>query len=249
MIENIKETQKEYYENTKEKIKESRKEYYEKNKEKIKENVKEYRIKSKETNIEKYKEKHREYQKSYYEKNKEKINEKFKEIKKENKNDYQKANKKEKLKEYQKEYQKKYRKNNKKVYQKEYSKNYNAEYRRNRRNTDNIYKLKSNIRVLIVNSFRNNSYKKSLKTEIILGCTLEEFRIYLESKFESWMNWENYGKCNGEFNYGWDIDHIIPLVSAKTEEEIIRLNHYTNLQPLCSYINRDVKKDNLYFYN
>jgi hypothetical protein len=52
-----------------------------------------------------------------------------------------------------------------------------------------------------------------------------------------------YGKYNGELNYGWDIDHIIPLAPAETEEDVIRLNHYTNLQPLCSYTNRYIKKD------
>jgi len=51
----------------------------------------------------------------------------------------------------------------------------------------------------------------------------------LESKFEDWMNWDNQGKYNGEFNYGWDINHIIPISSAKTEDDIIKLNHYTNL--------------------
>ena len=59
------------------------------------------------------------------------------------------------------------------------------------------------------------------------------------------MSWDNYGKYNGLLNYGWDIDHIIPVSSSKTEEDIIRLNHYTNLQPLCSKINRDIKKDKL----
>lgn len=59
------------------------------------------------------------------------------------------------------------------------------------------------------------------------------------------MNWNNHGKYNGEYNFGWDIDHIIPLDSAKTEEDIIKLNYYTNLQPLCSYINRVVKRTNM----
>ena len=60
------------------------------------------------------------------------------------------------------------------------------------------------------------------------------------------MNWENRGLFNGEINYGWDIDHIIPLSTAKTKEDLIKLNHYTNLQPLCSKINRYIKKDNLF---
>lgn len=57
------------------------------------------------------------------------------------------------------------------------------------------------------------------------------------------MTWENKGLYNGELNHGWDIDHIIPTSSAKTEEEVVKLNHYTNLQPLCSKINRDIKKN------
>lgn len=38
------------------------------------------------------------------------------------------------------------------------------------------------------------------------------------------MSFENYGK--------WHLDHIIPLSTAKTEKEVIILNHYTNFQPL-----------------
>ena len=57
------------------------------------------------------------------------------------------------------------------------------------------------------------------------------------------MSWENYGLYNGDLNYGWDIDHIIPLSSTLSEDEIIKLNHYTNLQPLDSYINRYVKRN------
>lgn len=49
----------------------------------------------------------------------------------------------------------------------------------------------------------------------------------------------------GELNFGWDIDHIIPTSSAKTEKDIYKLNNYTNLQPLCSKINRDIKRDNI----
>jgi len=57
------------------------------------------------------------------------------------------------------------------------------------------------------------------------------------------MNWQNYGKYNGQLSFGWDIDHVVPVSSAKTEEEVLKLNHYFNLRPLCSKINRDVKKN------
>ena len=61
------------------------------------------------------------------------------------------------------------------------------------------------------------------------------------------MNWQNHGKYNGELNHGWDIDHKTPLSSAKTEKELIELCHYTNLQPLCSKVNRDIKKGNIIY--
>jgi hypothetical protein len=89
------------------------------------------------------------------------------------------------------------------------------------------------------------SYIKESKSIELLGCSIDEFRLYLESNFEDWMNWDNYGKYNGSPMSGWDIDHKIPLSSAKNKEDLEKLNHYTNLQPLCSYINRNIKKDKI----
>lgn len=118
-----------------------------------------------------------------------------------------------------------------------------TKYVRNRIATDPLYKLTFNIRRAICNSFVNNNYKKNTKTATILGCSFDEFKTYLESQFESWMSWDNHGLYNGTPDFGWDIDHIAPISSAKTEDDVIRLNHYTNLRPLCSYINRVVKRN------
>lgn len=118
-------------------------------------------------------------------------------------------------------------------------------WKKNKIINDNLFKLQERLRTAIAFSFRVRGYSKKTNTAKILGCTFEEFKIYLESKFEPWMTWENRGKYNGELNYGWDIDHVIPLSSAKTEEDIISLNHHTNLQPLCSKYNRDIKRDNV----
>lgn len=111
---------------------------------------------------------------------------------------------------------------------------------KSRRKNDPIFKLSRDIRTSI-NQRLKGKYKKSKKTEEILGCTFEEFKQHIESLWEPWMNWNNHGLYNGELNYGWDIDHIIPASSAQSEDEIYKLNHYKNLQPLCSYINRRVK--------
>lgn len=60
------------------------------------------------------------------------------------------------------------------------------------------------------------------------------------------MNWGNYGKYKKKtLYYGWDVDHIIPLSSAETEEKLLEISNYINLQPLCSYINRTIKKGKL----
>ena len=95
-----------------------------------------------------------------------------------------------------------------------------------KRKTCNVYRFKSNVRQLVYSSFKRgtNQFSKKAKTENILGCTIEEFRNYIESKFTKGMSLDNYGK--------WHLDHIKPLALAKTEEEIVSLNHYTNFQPL-----------------
>ena len=101
------------------------------------------------------------------------------------------------------------------------------------------------VRQTIRRGINRKGYIKKSKTYDILGCTYNEFKLQIESQWEEWMNWDNYGKYNGEEKYGWDLDHIIPISSGKCEEDIIRLNHHSNIQPLCSYINRYVKRDKI----
>jgi hypothetical protein len=123
--------------------------------------------------------------------------------------------------------------------------NYMKDYQENRLKSDVLFKISRSIRTRISKSISRQNFRKSSKTSEILGCSFLEFKSYIESKFESWMTWENRGLYNGKFNYGWDLDHIIPISEAKNEEDITKLNHYTNFQPLCSKTNRDLKKNKL----
>jgi len=117
-------------------------------------------------------------------------------------------------------------------------------FKRNQKfKSDPLYKITHKIRGIIYQVLKNRGYKKNGRTENILGCTFEEFKLYIENQFEEWMNWNNHGTYTGTPKIHWQIDHIIPMASAKTLEDIIRLNHYTNLQPLDSYINQVVKRD------
>jgi len=152
-------------------------------------------------------------------------------------------------------YQKEYYKNNKenrKRYIKSYREKNKTEinrkfsiYERERKKKDPLFKLKKLIKSKILTALKGKSHKKKNSSKDILSCSYEEFKSYLESKFEFWMNWDNHGLWNGEFNFGWDIDHIIPISSAITEDDVLKLNHYSNLQPLCSHINRYIKKNEI----
>lgn len=210
----IKNKSKEYKENNSDKIKNISEKYYKNNKEEILLRNKKWREKNTE-NI-------KEYREQYYEDNKEKINIVKKRYKDQNP---------EKIKEMGRIW----RENNKEKIN---------EYRRKRLKKDPLFKLSCMIRGYINQSFKRKNHTKKSKTYKLLGCSFEELKFHIESKFEPWMSWENHGLYNGELNYGWDIDHIIPLSSVNCEEELLKLFHHINLQPLCSRINRDIKKHN-----
>ena len=122
-------------------------------------------------------------------------------------------------------------------------------YKRKRRAENPLISLKDSISSSILRGFKQCDLTKNERTLKILSCTIEEFKKHIESQFLNWMNWSNYGNICGtelQYNCSWDLDHIIPISSAKTEEEVYLLNHWSNFQPLCSKINRDVKKANIY---
>lgn len=207
------------------------------------------------------------YDKAYRDKNKERLqkgnknwreaNKEFKKerdkqyslIHKEDKQQYDKAYR-ELIKDKKKENDKKYYQKNKariKVTSKKYTtanrKALNAKQLLRKAN-DPLFKLKCGMRSLIKQSFKYKGFIKNTKTEQILGCTFTEFKMYIENQFEPWMNWENKGNPKDgilELNKTWDIDHHIPMATAKTIEDVIKLNHHTNLRPLCSYTNRYIK--------
>lgn len=191
------------------------------------------------------KKKHTEYMKEYYVNNPEKYKKALERNKinaeknKEKKKDYDKKRR-EELGQVHVEKAKEYYVNNKEKVR-EYKKNWTAKKRK-----ENIsYRIKCSISGSIRSSLGREKRRKSLITEQIIGCSFDNLKLHLENQFQDWMSWDNYGKYNGELNYGWDIDHIIPLDSADTIDELISLNHFSNLQPLCSKVNRDIKRNKI----
>lgn len=77
-----------------------------------------------------------------------------------------------------------------------------------------------------------NGHNKSKSSEILLGCKYDELKLYIESKFISDMNWDNYGKV-------WHIDHIIPCNFFDLENEYHQklCFNFRNLQPMMAIEN------------
>jgi len=152
------------------------------------------------------------YQKKYREENLDKIKERGKK--------YYNINKKEIL-----DKNKIYRKN---------TKNIRNIYESKKKKNDPIYSLLCGMRSRLCNYLKMCDVTKRNKTFDIVGCSPEFLKKHLEIQFTDGMSWDNRSE--------WHIDHIIPLSSAKTEDELYKLCHYENLQPLWAEDN--LKKSN-----
>jgi hypothetical protein len=183
--------------------------FYQKNKETICYKTKEYY----ENNLESVKERHV----KYYQDNKDKILNRTKLNQKNNKEVYNErsklwaSNNPNRVTEHQINFKNK-------------NPNYHSNYISTRKKNDPLFKLTVNIRRRILHFLVKNDITKNNKTFEIVGCSPIELKEYLQQKFIEGMTWENQGK--------WHVDHIIPLSSAKTIEEVYELCYYTNLQPL-----------------
>ena len=113
---------------------------------------------------------------------------------------------------------------------------YRKDYMRNRRSIDPLLSLRDRIARGINKSLKKKGYTKTSMTYEILGCSYEEFKVYIESKFLEGMSWDNRSE--------WHLDHIIPVSYGLTEEEILALNHHSNFQPLWAIDN--LRKSNRY---
>ena len=143
------------------------------------------------------------------------------------KKDYYNLNK-NKFREYYKTNKKRINSNNKNWMKenRDYRKEYDRLYKSNKRKNDEEYKLKIKLRNKLKKILIIRNIKKKNKTKDLIGCSLSELKLHLESKFQHGMSWNNYGE--------WHIDHIKPCASfdlTDTEQQK-QCFHYTNLQPL-----------------
>lgn len=97
-------------------------------------------------------------------------------------------------------------------------------YNRNRAREDPVFRLILRCRKRTWAAFCEGGYTKRSKTFDLIGCDVSGLVNHLEAQFSEGMSWDNYGE--------WHVDHIVPLSSAKSEADVMKLCHYTNLQPL-----------------
>lgn len=97
-------------------------------------------------------------------------------------------------------------------------------YFKDRKSSDPNFRIACSLRTRMSMALKQGNKTGSAVND--LGCSIEEFRIYLSSKFSEGMNWENYGE--------WQIDHIFPLskFNLSNRDEFLRAAHFSNLQPL-----------------
>lgn len=71
---------------------------------------------------------------------------------------------------------------------------------------------------------------KSDKTVDLLGCTPDEFKMYIEKQFVEGMTWDNHGKGEDK----WQIDHVLcaEVFDLSRESHQRVCFHHTNLRPL-----------------
>ncbi len=102
---------------------------------------------------------------------------------------------------------------------------HHTQYEQLRKSYDVEFRLKKQIRNSVRQAFKRRISSKPCSTEEIVGCTTQELYLHLCSTFEKRYGIEYQGQ-------DVHIDHIVPLSLAKTQDEIIAFNHWSNLQLL-----------------
>ena len=227
---------KKYYYDNLEKSKKNNKEWRKNNPEKVRKN----RINWARNNPERVKE----LQKIWIKNNPEKNKKRYKKYYKKN------------IKKIKESYKKYYQNNKKKI--KEINKRWhinnlnrinkwNNKYRNNKRKTDIHFKIKCNISRAINHKLKRRLLSKNGKSTFsFLPYTVDELKQHLESLFQPWMNWQNYGNKAGM----WCIDHRHPdslfNYTSVEDEEFQKCWALENLQPM-EFIENIKKSDKLIY--
>jgi hypothetical protein len=140
----------------------------------------------------------------------------------------------------------------------EYSKTENGRKKNNARSlrnhnkkiaTDICYKLRKRCSSAIWKALKNNNSSKANNSILdFLPYSMEELKVHIESFFESWMNWDNWGEYrvskwndNDSTTWKWQLDHIIPqstfIYTTMDSDEFRKCWSLSNLRPFSAKAN------------
>lgn len=136
------------------------------------------------------------------------------------------------VKDRAKEYNKQYKKNNKEKIS-ERMRRYNRKKYHEDYKHDPKFRIENAICSNIYHSLKGN--KNGRKWEDLVGYTVDELKNHLESLWEPWMSWDNYGIYKPDGPKVWQIDHIVPKswfnYTSYEDEEFKLCWSLKNLQP------------------
>jgi hypothetical protein len=114
---------------------------------------------------------------------------------------------------------------------------YIAKSIKKRKQVDRGFKIQCNMRSRFRDIIKIAKEGISKWNSTLIGCNTVELAKHLESQFEPWMNWDNYGTL-------WHVDHILPcsLFDHNNPAHVKQCWHYTNLRPLCA--KKNIAKSN-----
>lgn len=104
-------------------------------------------------------------------------------------------------------------------------------------------KLKKRVSRAIHHALRKCGASKTADTLSFLPYSIDDLKKHLDSQFESWMNWDNWGRYdpktwddNDASTWTWQLDHKIPMAnhtySCQDDPGFLEAWKLENLRPL-----------------
>lgn len=111
-----------------------------------------------------------------------------------------------------------------------------------RRKNDPCFRIQCNLRDRVKKLTKDQNSKRLAEYDELFGCSIEQYRLWIETHWLPGMNWENWGIGDDK----WNLDHHYPLSAfdlTQKDQQLIAM-HHTNTYPMWAKDNL-LKKDQI----